>query len=98
MFPRITFVNNGPDLTMFQTNEIMGREILVLINFCEVESQFGLFKFVSAEHWDGSTNTNTWCAQKQFSAKMVMVREIVDKVLMYLPSNDDYLQKALKSI
>ena len=30
--------------------------------------------------------------------KWSMVREIVDKVTMYKPSNEDYLQKALESI
>ena len=44
-----TFVNNGTDFMMFRTDEI-GRDVLVFIHFCEVESPFGFLKFVSVEH------------------------------------------------
>ena len=43
-----SFVNNDADLMMFRID--IGRETLVFIHFCEVESPFGFLKFVSVEH------------------------------------------------
>ena len=67
--------------------------------FFEVESRFGFLKFVSAGHI-GMEVPKQILGEPRSSLvlKRSMVREIVDKVSMYQPSNDDYLQKALNSI
>ena len=97
-FPLFSFVNDGADLTLFRTDK-MGREIVVFIHFQEVVSPFGFLKLVTAER-------NGMEVPKQFMNiprnslvyKWSMVKEIVDKLFMYEPSNEDYFHKSTKSI
>ena len=81
-------MNDGVDLTMFHTDKI-GREVLGFIHFSEVLSPVGFIKFVTAER-------NGMEVPKQ--TLNIPRSSLVHKWLLYEQSNDDYLQKALKSL
>ena len=86
-FPLFRFVSDVPDLTMFRTDK-MGRE---------VDSPFGFLKFVSAEHIGMEVPKQILgLPRNSLVSKWSIMKDIVEKVSMYQPSNDDYLQKTIK--
>ena len=93
-----SFSRDGQDFTMYRTNRI-GQKVVVFIHFRKVEPKFGVLKYITAEHNGMEVPKQTLgVPRNSLLQKWSMVGEIVDKVTMYKPSNEDYLQKALESI
>ena len=96
-YPLFSFSRNGQDFTMYRTDRI-GQKV-VFIHFRKVKSKFGVLKYVTAEHNEMEVLKQTLgVPRNRLLQKWSMVCEIVDKGMMYKPSNEDYLQKALESI